>query len=133
MVDVRDAVGDFGGVRGRRGAVRRLFQVQVGGVLFYHRSEVFGDDQLGVAQVHHAAVVEPHDSVGDGLDVAGGVGDEHDGDAPGAELVDFAHAALAEVDIAYGQGFVYQQDFRIDADGYGERQTHGHAARISLD
>ena len=61
-----------------------------------------------------------------------GVRDEQDGDAARAQLVHLAHAALAEIDVADGQRFVHQQDFRIDVDGHGERQAHHHAARVGL-
>ena len=52
-----------------------------------------------------------------------GVGDEEDGNAARAQLMHFAHAALAEVDIAHGEGFVHQQDFGVHVDGYGESQA----------
>ena len=45
----------------------------------------------------------------------------------------FAHAPLPEINIADRQGFVNQQDFRIDVNGYREGQPHDHAARVSLD
>src|ERR1019366_6568076 len=88
----------------------------VGGVLFDHGGHVFGDDAVGLADFDEAAFVEPHDAVADGLDVGHGVGDEQDGDVALAQLVDLAHAALAEIDVADGEGFVNEQDFRIDAD-----------------
>jgi len=47
--------------------------------------------------------------------------------------VNLAHAALAEIEVADGQGFVHQQDFGVHIDGHGEGQPHHHAARISLD
>ncbi len=50
-----------------------------------------------------------------------------------AQFVHLAHAALAEIDVAHGQGFIHQQDFGIHVDGHGERQPHHHAAGIGLD
>ena len=76
---------------------------------------------------------QPHSAVADGFDVGDGVGNEEDGDAARAQFVDFAHAALAEIDVAYRQGFVHQQDFGVDIDGDGEGQADYHAARISFD
>ena len=67
------------------------------------------------------------------LTSADGVGNEQDGDAARAQFVDLAHAALAEIDVAHGQGFVHQQDFGVHVDGHGEGQPHHHAARIGLD
>ena len=87
----------------------------------------------GLAQLHHAAVVQPQGAVADGLDVAGGVGHVKDGNAAGAQVMHLAHAALAEVDIAHGQGFVHQQDLGVHIDGDGEGQPHYHAAGVRLD
>ena len=81
----------------------------------------------------HAAVVQPERAVADGLHVGHRVRDEQNGDAARAQLVHLAHAALAEINVAHGQGFIHQQDFRIHVDGHGERQPHHHAARVSLD
>ena len=86
----------------------------------------------GVAQFHDASMIEPHGAVADGFHVGDGVGDEEDGDAARAQLMHLAHAALAEIDIAHGQGFIHQQNFRIDIDGDGEGQAHHHAAGISF-
>ncbi len=47
--------------------------------------------------------------------------------------MNFAQAALAKINITYGQGFVHQQYFRIDVDGDCEGQPDHHAAGISLD
>ena len=72
------------------------------------------------------------DAVADRLHVADRVRDEQDGDAARAQLVDLAHAALPEVDVADRQRFVHQQDLRIDIDRDREGQPHHHAARIGL-
>ena len=136
VVDIGDGLDDLG--RLHRPAAARLrigggFEQQVGGILLGHRGEVFGDHAVGFADIDHAAVIEPQDAVADGLDVADGMRDEEDGDAALAEFVDLAHAALAEVDVADGEGFIHQQDFGIDVDGDGEGQAHHHAAGVGLD
>ena len=51
----------------------------------------------------------------------------------GAQLVNFAHAALAEVDVADRESFIDQENFRIQMDGDGESEANDHAARIGLD
>ena len=48
-------------------------------------------------------------------------------------LVHLAHAALPEIDVADGQGFIHQQDLRVHVDRHGECQADHHAARIGLD
>jgi hypothetical protein len=50
----------------------------------------------------------------------------------GAQFVDLAHAALAKVDVAHGQGLVHEQNFRIHVDGHGEGQPYNHAAGIGF-
>ena len=69
-------------------------------VLLDHRSHVFGDDGIGVAEFAHAAGVEPQRAVADRLHFGHSVRDEQDRDAGGAQLVNFAEAALAEIDVA---------------------------------
>ena len=59
--------------------------------------------------------------------------DEKDRDAALPQLVNLAHAALAEIDVAHSQGFVHQQNFRIHVDRDRERQAHHHAAGVGLD
>src|ERR1017187_1230221 len=136
VIDIGNGADDFGSAR-RAGGGGHCdaggFAEAIGGVLLDHGGHVFGDDAVGLADFDETAFVEPHDAVADGLDVGHGVGDEQDGDAALAQLVDLAHAALAEIDVADGEGFVDQQDFGIDADGYGEGQAHHHAAGIGLD
>ena len=58
------------------------------------------------------------------------MGDEQNGDALLPQFVNFAHTALAEVDVADRQGFVHDQDFGIDMDGDREGQADRHAARV---
>ena len=59
--------------------------------------------------------------------------DEQDGNAARAQFVNFAQAALAEINIADGQSFVHQQYFRINVDRDRECQPHHHAAGIRFD
>ena len=48
------------------------------------------------------------------------------------QLVNFAHAPLAEIDVAHGQRFVHQQNLGIHVNRHRERQAHSHAARVCL-
>src|ERR1035437_439092 len=135
VVDIGDGFDDFGGCHGAAAARLRIgdgFQQEIGGILLGHGGEVFGDHAVGFADIDHTAVIQPEHAVADGLDVADGVGDEQDGDAALAEFVDLAHAALTEVNVAHGEGFIDQQDFGIDIDGDGEGEAHHHAAGVRL-
>ena len=133
MVDVGDFVDDFGrglvvagmGMSRRRGPDTARPSD--------HRGKVLADHQVGFSDGAHAPVIQPEGAIADGLDIAGGMGDEQDGDSARAELMNFAHAAVAEVDIADRESFIDQKNFRIEMDGDGEREAHDHAARIGLD
>src|ERR1035437_7616409 len=136
VVDVGDGVDDFGG-EGWSGiamlVVHTAAAQSIRGILLHHGGHVAGDDAIGLAELDQSAFVEPEDAIADGLDVGDGVGDKEDGDAAGAQLMHFAHAALAEINIAHGEGFIHEEDFGIDVDGDGEGQTNDHAAGIGLD
>ena len=109
VIDVGNAGDEFGGLRGGGGLGRCVFgarEAEELGVLFDHVGEVFGDHEFGFAEFADVAVVEPHRAVADGFDVADGVRDEEDGHAFGAEFMHLSHAALAEIDVADGEGFV---------------------------
>ena len=82
---------------------------------------------------HDLAVLQPERAIAERFHFAGGVRNEQDGDSARAELVNFAQAALAEVDIAHGESFVHQKNFGIDVDRDREGQANHHAARIRLD
>ncbi len=82
---------------------------------------------------HDPAVVQPHRAIAESLHVAGGVRHEENGDSAGAQFVNLAHAALAEVNVADGEGFVHQQNLGIEMDGDREGEPHDHAAGIGLD
>ena len=129
-------VSTISGARARgRPALRRMalhFVPPVAGILCGHGGQILRDHALGLAQFDHASMIEPHGAVADGLHVGGGVGNEENGDAARAQLMHLAHAALAEVDVAHGQGFIHQQNFGIDVDGHGESQAHHHAAGIGF-
>ena len=101
-------------------------------ILLRHRCEILGDNQIRSSERFDDALLQPHGSIAERLDVAGGVRDEQNRDAALPELVHLAHAPLAEIDVAHGERFIDQQDFRIDVDRHRERQPDDHAARIRL-
>src|ERR1019366_9059395 len=75
------------------------FEKEIGGILLRHGGEVFGDHAVGFAAIDHTAVIEPQHAVADGLDVAHGMGDEEDGDAALAQLVDLAHTEIGRAHV----------------------------------
>ena len=136
VVDVRNGLHHLRRVH-RPGALAfhlgSSLDMKVGGVLLDHGGEVPGHHAVRVAQLDHAAAVQPESPVADGFHVGHRVRNEQDGDAARAHLVNLAHAALAKIDVADGQGLVHQQNFRVHIDSHSEGQPHHHAARISLD
>ncbi len=131
-VDEGDPLDDFHRcIDGRR---RMVLQVDFAVVRVFrgHGCQVLRDDRIGFAQGHGFPVVEPQPAVAQGFYFGSGVRDEQDGDALRAKLVDFSHAALAEIDVPYGERFVDQENFGIHIDGDGERQTDDHAAGVGL-
>ena len=49
------------------------------------------------------------------------------------DLPDPLEAFLGEEDIAYGEGFVDDEDVRLDIDGHGKGEPHHHARGVGLD
>ena len=78
-------------------------------------------------------MVQPQNAIADSLHVADGVGDEQNRDAALPQFVDLAHASLPEVNVAYRESFIYQEDFGIHVDRHRKGQAHHHAARVGLD
>ena len=103
VVDIRDGLDDLGRVH-RRAA--RTSATSASMLRRYAESfsviaaRYFAITRSGSPRSDHPPVVEPQDAVADRLHVADRVRDEQDGDAARAQLVDLAHAALAEVDVA---------------------------------
>ena len=59
--------------------------------------------------------------------------DENDGAAVAGYVTHFAQAFFLEGGVAYGQDFVYQEDFGLEVGCYGEGQAHLHAAAVMLE
>src|ERR1019366_471561 len=87
----------------------------------------------GVAGFYRPALVEPERPISQRLHVGHVVRNVNDGDAAGAQFVDLAHAALPEINVAHRQSLVHDENVGVQMHGHGERQTHYHAAGVSLD
>src|ERR1017187_7690779 len=134
VVDVWNALDDFRSAHARACArtLRRAFQHQVRRVLFHHGRQILSHHPVRFADLPKAALLQPQGAVADGIYIGDGVGNEQNRDAPRAQFVHLAHAALPEVDVAHRQGFVHQQDLRVHVDGYSKREPDDHTARIGL-
>src|SRR5581483_5653 len=88
---------------------------------------------VGRTDVANFAVVQPYCTVANRLHIADCVRNENNGHTSRTQLVNLSHTSLPKVDVTDRERFVHQQDLRVHVDRYGERQTHRHAARVSLD
>ena len=107
-----------------------LFAVAV--VLADHRGQILCHHAVRVALLDHAPVLQPHDLLSQALNIHGAVRHEDDGYSTAVQLVDLAHAALAEVDVADRERFIHEQNVRVEIDCHGESKAHHHAAGIRL-
>jgi len=71
------------------------------------RGEGSGAAPIGVAEFADTAFVEPEAAVSNSFHIADCMGDEKNGYAARPQLVNLAHATLAEVDVAHGQRFIH--------------------------
>jgi hypothetical protein len=86
----------------------------------------------GRAVHDHPAVLQHDHPVAELAHLVEPMGHEHDGAALALELLDALHALALEGLVTDRQHLVDQQDVRVDVDRHGERQAHGHAARVEL-
>src|SRR5579871_6563187 len=98
-----------------------------------HGCKILRDNDIRLSDGFEGTFFEPHRAVAQGFHVAGGMRYEKNRNSLVAKLVDLAHAALAEVDVAHGESFVDQQDLGIEVNRDGEGKANSHAARIRLD
>src|SRR5579871_691270 len=129
VIDVWNSIDDFRRLHWSMPNALRLPMrgSEIGAVLFKHLGEIFSDDVLGAAEFAHVAAVHPKGAIADGFHFRDGVRDEENGDALFAQLIYFAHTALVEIDVANGERFVDEKNFRIDVDCDRKCQTNSHA------
>src|SRR5439155_6233198 len=95
--------------------------------------EVVRDDLRGIAVLDDLAALEPDRAVAELVDRLHVVRDEHDR-APGStQVLHATEAALLELRVADGEHLVDEEDLRLEVRGHGEREPHGHPARVALD
>ena len=75
-------------------------------------------------------MLQPQNVVADGFDVGDGVRHKNDRDAPVAQLMHLAHAAVTEGSVANRESFVDQEHLGIHVDGDREGEPYDHAARV---
>ncbi len=92
-----------------------------------HGGFVGGGDFVGIAVLAHGGGVNPDDAVAQAADLIELVADQDDGAAGTGNVPHLPQAFFLEIDVADGQDFIHQQDFRLKMRGDGEGQTDVHA------
>src|SRR5208283_1324104 len=95
-----------------------------------HGGFVRGNDFVGGAILAHGAGIDPDNALAKAADLVELVADEDDGAAGAGHVTHFAEALFLEVDVADGEDFINEEDFRLEMRGNGKRQAHEHAAGI---
>src|SRR5882762_3733352 len=94
---------------------------------------VGGDDIEGRSVLLDDAAVDPDHSFAQPPDLTHLVTYEHNGTTALGNLAHFPKAFLLELQIAYGQHLVHQQNFGFELSSHGEGQTHLHARAEMLE
>src|SRR5207248_7624159 len=88
---------------------------------------------MGGAVLADAAVVNPQDALAEAANLVELMGDEDNGAAGAGDVAHSAEAFFLKVDVADGEDFVDQEDFRLEMCGDGESQADVHAGGVVLD
>src|SRR5258708_39720940 len=96
--------------------------------------QVVALDGLGRGSLENdVAAMEEQRATAKLLDLAYGMGDQHDGGAAVAQRLQASIALLPEEHVAHGQGLVDQENIRLDAGCDREGEADEHSARIEFD
>src|ERR1700687_5705016 len=88
-----------------------------------HRGFVPGDDFVGRPVLANGAIIDPHHAMAQAADLIELVGDKHDGAAGAGHVTHFAEAFFLEVDVADGEDFIDEENFRLEMGGDGEGEA----------
>src|SRR5437660_11696241 len=88
---------------------------------------------MGGAVLAYAAVVNPQDALAEAANLVELMGDEDNGAAGAGDVAHSAEAFFLKVDVADGEDFVDEEDFRLEMGGDGESQADVHAGGVVLD
>src|SRR5262249_1731251 len=95
--------------------------------------DVVGGGDFGSGAVHHDfAAINQHGSRAERVDGGQIVADEKDGAAAVRDFVHLSEALFLKFEVADGQNFVDEENFRLEMGGYGEGQAHLHSGAEML-
>src|SRR6266849_1488814 len=113
----------------RAATQRALFDKHIGGG---HFAFVRADDFRGGTGFTHSASIEPNDALAEAANLVQLMADK-DNRAAGAGYVShFPQTRALKFDVADGENFIDQQNFRFKVRGNRKGQAHKHAAGIML-
>ncbi len=98
-----------------------------------HGGFIGGGDFVGGAVLADRAIVDPDDAVAKSPDLIELMGDEDDGAAGAGDVTHLSEAFLLEIDIANGEDFIDEENFRLEMGGDGKGQADVHAGGVVLD
>src|SRR5215472_14492381 len=88
---------------------------------------------MGRPVLANLAVVDPDDALAKAANLIELMGDEDDSAADAGDVAHFSEAFFLEIDVADGEDFVHEQDFRLEVGGDGKGQTNVHAGGVVFD
>jgi hypothetical protein len=79
------------------------------------------------------ASVDPEDAVAEAANLIELMSDKDDGAAGAGDIAHFAEAFFLEIDVADGEDFIDEENFRFEMSGNGESEADIHAGGVVLD
>src|SRR5690349_11795601 len=87
---------------------------------------------MGGAVLADGSGVNPDDAVAKTANLIELMGDKDDGAAGASDIAHFAETFFLEIDVADGEDFVHEKDFRLEMGGNGKGEADVHAGGVVL-
>src|SRR6266566_1797602 len=97
-----------------------------------HGGFVGRSDLVSRAVLADVTRVDPEDALAEAANLIELMGDEDDGATGAGNVPHLAQAFFLEIDVAYGENFVDEEDLRLEVGSDGEGQADVHSGRIML-
>src|SRR5712692_4156000 len=100
---------------------------------FAHGGLIGVDNRFRRAVLADGSGFNPDDAMAEAANLIELMADKNDRSAGAGHVAHFAEAFLLEVDVADGEDFIDEEDFRLEMGGDGESEADVHAGRVVLD
>ena len=97
-----------------------------------HGRFVGRNDFVGVAVFADLAIIDPDDAMTEAANLIKLVADEDDGAAGTGDVAHFAETFFLEIDVADGEDFIDEKNFRLEMGGDCKGEADVHAAADSV-